>query len=593
MVLPTGQAGGSSNSASTELPPYDPSNPLDITTPILREVRWSANTPPHILGRLDPPAEWYNEKVVTYMQDAAGNVVLDGSGNPIREFGIPMPRYLSSKLHKLEAWRLEAYFRSSKAFTYRDMWARQPSWVQPPTTRGTNVIGNMLGRRGRDPFNARCWSLKHSKKPSKAAVKLMEQLTQAQLDHNTTWVVTRAGIHPPKLPSFLIPLDSFTEEGFPHTPSTEVQTALTESRRLMQLARTNGKTSWHELESIHLPLRWISSKSHKVAKPEPSTARAIKPAVNSKRRVKARSETSEDAEGDTYELFMAVEESEKDTTTKQLPFRNSHPQGLYEGQLMQHNILNTYTTEARNEGPLETENWHHDYRNLHGGAHYWCEPQRAGAIMQDERSSTRSRIPEQETSGDMPTSFDLFEPSVHRPSLWEELDHRQHIDVMTNPYSFEMQGQYPVGRDTEDSKHPAIGSYEMEDQEYFQRYPNSYAGPSLANQFGNAGWIPLQYDAPFYAPQTQQYHMTEWFQSSEAEPQGQSYNQSSLSGDNGDNSHEYVIDAMYSPNSDAAGREDWHRRYSGIGPEGSQDHSRDAVPPSQFGTNVEEEPLED
>ena len=545
MVLPTVRAEGSSNGATAELPPHDPSNPLDITTPILQEVGWSANTPPHILGRLDPPAGWYDEKVVTYMLDAAGCVVLDASGNPIREFGIPMPRYLSSKLHKSEAWRLEAYFRSSKAFTYRDMWARQPSWVQPPTTRGTNVIGNMLGRRGRDIFNARCWSLKHSKKPSKAAVKLLEQLTQTQIDHNTTWVVTLAGIHPPNLPNFLIPLDSFTEEGFPHTPSAEVRTALDESRRLMQLARTNGKTSWHKLESVHLPLRWISSKTPRVTRPESSTTRAIKSVVSNKRRAKARSETSEDAEGDTYELFMAAEESVKDITTKQQPSRNSRSQGLSADHFMQNNILNSSTTEAHNERPLEFENCVRDYHSLHGGAHKWREPQRAGAIMQDERLSTRSGIPEQETSDDMSTSFGLFAKSVYRPSPWEESDHRQRVNVMTNPYNFEVQGRYPEGRGAEGGEDRVVGRDEVKDQGYYQGYQISHAGPSLANEYRDAGWIPFQYDPRTYTSRAQQYNTTEWFQPLEAEPQALFFNQPSLRGDIGDTSHEHATDAMY------------------------------------------------
>ena len=497
MVFPKIKMGGSSNGATTELPPCDPSNPLDITTQILREVGWSANTPPPILGRLDPPARWYDEKMVDYMRDAAGALVLDASGSPIREFGIPIPRYLSSKIHKLEPWRLEAYFRSSKAFTYRDMWARQPNWVKPLTTRATNTIGNKLGRHGRDPFNARCWSLKHSKKPSKAAVKLLEQLTQVQIDHNTTWVVTLAGIHPPKLPRYLIPLDSFIEEGFPHVPSTEVQTALSESRRLMGLAGMNGMTSWHELEVSQLPLRWKSSNSNKVAESASLTTQAIKSIDCSERRATCRSETSEDAEGDSYELFMAVE----DTTTKQLPFRNPPSQGLYAGQPMYHNVPSTSDIEAHIEESLDGEKWRHGRHDLHGGAYSWRGPHDAGAVMQDERLSPLHRMLEQHSYSDPPTEMELFANPVYHPS-WVESAQR-HVDVMTNPYNLEVPMEYVDGRGAEVGQDLAVGGDSMEDQEYYQGYSISYAGPSQPNQFGYAGYIPVPYDAHMYGSQCQ------------------------------------------------------------------------------------------
>ncbi|MCJ1286718.1 hypothetical protein MMC26_006064 [Xylographa opegraphella] len=579
MALPLASVGGSFNGPNTGLPLYDPNNPLDITWPILREVGWSANRPPHILGRLDPPASWYDETIVSYMTDTAGNLVLDASGDPIREFGVPMPRYLSSKLPKLEAWRLEAYFRSSKAFSYRDMWARQPNWVTPPTAKATNAYGNILSRHGRDPFNARCWSLKHSKKPSKAAVKLLEKLTQVQLDHNTTWVVTPAGIHPPKLPNFLIPLDSFTEEGYPHTPSPEVQTALTESRRLMQLARATGKTTWHELESNQLPLRWIPSKHSKLVRPRAVTVEAHKSAVGSKRRPKTRSETSEDAEGDTYELFMSVHNT--GLSTKQQPFQNPTSEALYAGQPMLHNTLGAPTAVDRNQVFTEAGFWRPGHHNSYGDTHYWNGPTNAGATMQDQQFSTQHRVLEQDNGDYLPESIGTFGHPGQYPS-WNEPVPR-HPYFMTNTHNFEVPMQYRDGRGYGTGQALASGEVEIEDQEIYNGFPISYAGPSSANQFGNASYGPVHYESRIYASQSQGNNMSGTPQPLGAEPHNQSYNRLSLSGDTGDNIHEYAGPSTYAVGSHAAGRQNMCRRYGGIGSEGYQTHPSDAISPSRPG----------
>ena len=225
----------------------DPANPQDVTSFHAQEVGLSEDEPHFRIGYLDPPPGWQTQPPVGDLTDSAGVGIVGKVGKVLRNYD--MPRYLSSKI---SAHRIEAYFRLHPKFSYDDIEARQPSWC-PPLNR--HSFSNVRLRKGRKPFNARCF-FRSCSYPPKVDVEFVESLSVLQIMLNTGWVVTPRGIHDPKNPGRLYPLNQFLHGERWHTPSVEIAEALAESNRLKALAVSHGKSHWRELPSQLLPREW-------------------------------------------------------------------------------------------------------------------------------------------------------------------------------------------------------------------------------------------------------------------------------------------------------------------------------------------------
>ena len=84
-----------------------------------------------------------------------------------------------------------------------------------------------------------------------------EDLTQQQVDRNTTWDITLQGIAEPGKPERLLPLDYFCGTGRTHTPLKQVNDALTELFRLQDLAVEKNVDHWSKLDRSLLPEGWF------------------------------------------------------------------------------------------------------------------------------------------------------------------------------------------------------------------------------------------------------------------------------------------------------------------------------------------------
>ena len=245
--------------------PQDPTNPNDQTSPHPNQNNWSALTPPIVLGKLDPPDEYYGVRDYDQLKDAAGNVYIDRKGVALRDIPF-LPRFISSKV---EGWRLEAWFKTSTDLCYNDIWQRQPTWV-PELNQKINNVANMARLRlGRKPYNGRCWSNNYRNRPGKDLVKTVERLTPQQIRYNTTWIITPQGVHPPNNPGHLVPLDSFMNPGEQpgqHVASHAVQDAIALRGELSAKAAQKGLNRWDELPIEDMPHDWSARQRGKRAR---------------------------------------------------------------------------------------------------------------------------------------------------------------------------------------------------------------------------------------------------------------------------------------------------------------------------------------
>ena len=232
----------------------DLTNPHDLTTPIAAEKGWSEDWPDPILGRLDPPPDWYNAKTPGPMITSDGVLQIGRDGKLILDFDFLPPR-LSSKL---EPFRMETYFRMHPMITYTALWHRQPSWVPAPTTKTKNALNQQRLRRGREPYFARDWSKRYVGRPTKVLVELIGSLSYQQLQYNTTWTVTSDGkIVNPKNPLQILPWNYYLENDQPHKSSQIVDDASRENARLMDIAREYNLEHWRDLPNHLLPESWF------------------------------------------------------------------------------------------------------------------------------------------------------------------------------------------------------------------------------------------------------------------------------------------------------------------------------------------------
>ena len=245
---------------------------------------------PHaILGQLDPHPAWHNEpQPINLIDPTTGLEVFDAKGNNKRHFS-SLPLQLPNKVDPVAR---EVLFKQHKHMTYLDIWARQPVGTPLPNVNALNMERH---RKARKPYNSRCWTLKYNGRPTKNLVQHVETLNGDQIKKNTSWVLTPNGIVDPKNPNRVLPLDYFLINGVEHVPSDEVREALAESRRLMTLARANGKRHWSELTKGLLPRGW--STRHKDGDAEAQDA----PEAISNGRLDGRRIEEEDMEEDLEE----------------------------------------------------------------------------------------------------------------------------------------------------------------------------------------------------------------------------------------------------------------------------------------------------
>jgi hypothetical protein len=263
-----------SSSDATDPGRRDPQNPYNQTTQLHSEALWSESNHPNILGQLDPHPDrvLLKDEKVPYLEED-GKVVHDSKNKPIRDFPF-LPRYLSSDL---ELFRFEAYRRMDPRLKYRDLWARMPSTT--PELHGNSLrvraLRMDLTRKVRDRNNGRCWDAKGHKLP-RGNLELVEKLTQEQIEHNTTWIVTSEGIRQPgqSPTSNPLPRNYFLAPGeVSHTLGPELQNARNELRRLQRIAEQKGRNSWEEVPEDH-PYQWTMRRRKVVRAREAAQARS-------------------------------------------------------------------------------------------------------------------------------------------------------------------------------------------------------------------------------------------------------------------------------------------------------------------------------
>ena len=244
----------------------------DETSYQIGEQIWDREHPPVMFGMLDPPQNVRELKNFQpgWVLGPDGRKVKGSDGQPLRDLPI-LPRFIGSENEPME---LEYYFRVDPRVGYGDIRARQAKWKghdekatpggrgrNNPLRRPNNSINNARRRMVREPLNMRDWSIKHEGRGSKILIVLLDNLTLEQIQHNTTWVITQDGIHPPTNPFHLFPHFAFLDDGkFPHKPSPEVQRGLDILERVRQLAVEHGLPSWKDLPRNLLPDSWYKPK---------------------------------------------------------------------------------------------------------------------------------------------------------------------------------------------------------------------------------------------------------------------------------------------------------------------------------------------
>jgi hypothetical protein len=268
--LSTSNSGKLGLMASSSQAP-DPQNPRNETSKLESEALWSSTHHPNILGQLDPHPDralLKNQKVPDLME--IGEVVNDSENKPIKDFPF-LPRYLSSNL---ELFRYEAYFRMDPRLTYRDLWPRMPSTTPKFDRKTKTKVGTNFGRQIREHNNAHCWNLRGHQLP-RTNVEVVENLTQEQIELNTTWNVTSDGIRQPcQSPiSSPLPRNYFLASGeIGHTLGPALQNARNELQRLQRIAERKGRNSWKDVPEDH-PHQWTARHPENV--PEREAAEAM------------------------------------------------------------------------------------------------------------------------------------------------------------------------------------------------------------------------------------------------------------------------------------------------------------------------------
>ena len=288
----------------------DPDVP-DETSAARGEEVWSKEHPPIIFGMLDPPEtlRMIKGQTALMLHNENRRKVEGSDGMPLRD--LPnLPRYISSKNEPIE---MEFFFRSDPRVGYNDIRGRQAEWRAydtkryktmkgkkggNPLRRPNNGINNARRRAVRGPLKMRDWSTKHEGRGSKVFVRLLDTLTQEQIDHNTTWVVTERGIHPPTNPQLIFPHLAFLSKDYPHTPTAETQRSLDLLHKIRGEAAERGLSHWEDLPRTDLPSSWFKA---------PTVRRKV---------TKKDEESDEEEEDDSSESDSEVETRPKKKTKR-------------------------------------------------------------------------------------------------------------------------------------------------------------------------------------------------------------------------------------------------------------------------------------
>ena len=215
---------------------------------------WSAAHVPPIFGFLDPPPEWDHPTHISPLRDAFGRVLPPVNGTEIRGFPF-LPRQLPEMI---EPWEMEWYFRQSYQLTYDDLRSRQTPGLGALTSKQKNALNNQRQRQGRLPYNSRSWSNKYYGRPTKVLLELVDNLSQLQIDWNTTWTwIPGGGWHQPSNEKNRVPVHHFLlSNTWPHDPSQEVVDAQSTLTHLRARAAQHGLGSWKHLPKALLPSDW-------------------------------------------------------------------------------------------------------------------------------------------------------------------------------------------------------------------------------------------------------------------------------------------------------------------------------------------------
>ena len=204
--------------------------------------------PPVDLGRLDPPPGRAEHSAVA-LKDDSGQLLAHTNGCVLRDFpGVPRVLQPNTHITQVESW-----MRAFPDFRYSDLQARFPPHLPAWTKHQSNAFNNRRRREVRDRYKVREFSGRYDGRVTRAVVQFVSGLTDEQIAHNTSWVVTPKGIHPPGWPKELSPLDTYLDNGYPHQPSQEVRDARQALLRLNRIARDKGKSSWEQLDASEIP----------------------------------------------------------------------------------------------------------------------------------------------------------------------------------------------------------------------------------------------------------------------------------------------------------------------------------------------------
>lgn len=232
---------------------FDPENPEDISSFTQGEQNWSVETPPAILGMLDPSpgiVNLHGVPVPALKNRKGRNVIHPGNGIPLRNIKF-LPRYLSSQLSEVA---IEVFFRLDPRVKYDDLRGRQPRWVAKQSHNELNTLNNRRIRRVRGPLRVRDWSGKYADRPTKGLLEILDSLSDEQIRLNTTWVAVADGVHPPNNPDWLLPRTAFRAHN--HRMSNEVRLGLALLQKLKARAAELGLESWKMLPPEEKPKEW-------------------------------------------------------------------------------------------------------------------------------------------------------------------------------------------------------------------------------------------------------------------------------------------------------------------------------------------------
>ena len=196
---------------------------VNSTQPSTGPVQHDWEHPPPILGMFEPPPSRDAQTAPGAIPDPSGSGALQNQQNRLVLRDFPQVPQAAPDRPQLFGQQAETWFRLNRHFGYEDVNARvqEARWEGRQGGQQRNTVNMSRRRNGRDENRAVDWTSLRSRvdsRPPHIVVTVIARLTPVQIAHNTTWTVTAAGIHPPRRPNYLLPLDTFLENGQAHRP---------------------------------------------------------------------------------------------------------------------------------------------------------------------------------------------------------------------------------------------------------------------------------------------------------------------------------------------------------------------------------------